>query len=101
MFIKLHKKRKAASFLRVSVGGKPLELTQGHGKNVLPERWNLRLSIEKRIRSVKHWSEKEKLHNVRVRYDIRKGVNRNARATNTRKKTVGVKPEEGTMILPQ
>ena len=42
MFIKIQK-RKEENFLRVSVDGKPLELTQGHGDNVLPERWNLRL----------------------------------------------------------
>ena len=46
MFIKIQKK--AASFLRVSVGRKPLELTQGHGENVLPERWILRLSVVER-----------------------------------------------------
>ena len=74
MFIKLQK-RKEENFLRVSVDGKSLELTQGHGENVLPEKWNLRLNVERKENlSVEHWSKKEKLHNVRVRYDIRRGV---------------------------
>ena len=74
MFIKIQK-RKEENFLRVSVDGKPLELTQGHGENVLPETWNLRLNVERKENlSVEHWSEKEKLQNVRVRYDIRRGV---------------------------
>ena len=73
MFIKIQK-RKEANFLRLSVDGKRLELTQGHGENVLLERWNLRLNVEKRKTSVSSTGQKEKLHNVRVRYEIRRGV---------------------------
>ena len=73
MFIKIQK-RKEANFLRVSVDGKFLDLTQGHGEDVLPEKWNLRLNVERKENlSVEHWSKKEKLHKVRVRY-IRRGV---------------------------
>ena len=56
-----YKKRKDANFLRVSVDGKPLELTQGHGENVVPEKWNLRQNVERKENlSVEHWSEKRK-----------------------------------------
>ena len=59
MFVKIQE-RTEANFLRVSVDGKPLELTQGHGENVLPERWNLRLNVEKRKTAVSSTGQKKK-----------------------------------------
>ena len=59
----------------MSADRKSLELTQGHGENVLPEKWKLRLNVERKENlSVEHWSEKENLQNVRVRDDIRRAV---------------------------
>ena len=62
--------------------------------------FDLNVEIKENL-SVEHWSEKEKLQNVRVRYDIRRGVREKCSRYKYAEESSRCKPEEKTMIGPQ
>ena len=91
-FIEIHKKRKAASFLRISVGGITSWFNSRTRRTLCAWEPNPSTNPQKKT-SVSGTGQWKELYNVRVRYRVRRGVkNKYSRYKIPGERALGVKP---------